>query len=198
MAEHADDRPASFKDKNGRDWIIDITYGSFARIKRMTGCDILNKIVTTKEELPDPETCELDKLPIASRLAFDDEYFVNILFACCARDAEAAGITDIDFGESLRAEHCTAARDVFLEQVRDFFRKKPGGEPAVELIEQMIGAIDKFRQAETRVVPVMQRRMKAIAADVDRRIEDEILKFEAELEVPTGGKLDSPSPVGSA
>jgi len=177
----------SFTDKNNKQWVIDITYGSLKRIKLLAGIDILRDIVPQEANLPeDPMTADIDELPIISRLGFDDELFVNVLFAVCERQATERGVSDVDFGESLRSEHCNAAREVFSDELKDFFQKKPGGKPAVMMIDQMREAIDKFRQAETRVEPAMRQQMVRIAEETDRKINEEIEKMRQES-IPPGG-----------
>lgn len=95
----------SFQDCKGRSWDVTITVATIKRVRSLAGVDLMEAI--------DGE--------IIDRMGADPVLLVNVLYAVCKPQADAAMLNDEDFGESMAGdaiEHATAA---LIEALIDFF-----------------------------------------------------------------------------
>lgn len=95
-----------FKDRQGREWTVELTLGSVRRIKNLVGVDLLD-IANEK---------------IFEGLANDPEQLVNVVFAACKPQAEKNNVTDIDFGEAMAGDTIAAATGALLEELVNFIQ----------------------------------------------------------------------------
>lgn len=114
----------SFKDVNGKDWIISISVGSIKRVRDLLGINLLDCI---KSNLID----DLKSDPIT---------LVDVLFCLCKEQADKAGISDINFGEAMAGDALEQATDAFLEELINFFPSQKR--------ELLAKAMEKVREAE--------------------------------------------------
>jgi hypothetical protein len=98
----------SFKDKSGRIWQIELTYGLMQQIKNDLGFDLL---AGNAED--------------SARLSFDIPSFINVLFLCCEDQAKEHGITDQDFGKLFASNVLKDAFEAFRAEHDDFFQFSP-------------------------------------------------------------------------
>jgi hypothetical protein len=102
----------TFKDKSGREWTLTINTNAIKRVRDLAKFDLL-KITEGREffaSLADPFT------------------LVNVLYTLCKPDADAAKITDEQFGEAMDGDSLEMASTVMLEELTDFFpsrQRKP-------------------------------------------------------------------------
>jgi len=98
----------TFADSKGREWHIDLTVGEIKRIRSRLGVDLL---------------CLLEgDPPLVNRLRDDLELILNLVYAAIEPQAEAAGVDDIEFGQSLDGPTAAAAIEAMWGAVLDFFR----------------------------------------------------------------------------
>ena len=114
----------SFKDVNGKDWIISINVGSIKRVRDLLGINLLDCI---KSNLID----DLKSDPIT---------LVDVLYCLVKEQADKAGISDINFGEAMAGDALEQATDAFLEELINFFPSQKRG--------LLAKAMDKVREAE--------------------------------------------------
>lgn len=133
-----------FKDSTGRSWEISMNINTVKRVKGLLGGVDLLKM----EETP-------EGTPLLTSLAVDIELLCDVIFACVKPQADAAGVTDVQFGEALGGEAILHARDAFFKELIDFF--------------QMLGRIELVRaiQAQETLISNVVKRAEAKVAAFD-------------------------------
>lgn len=94
-----------FTDSKKADWSLDLTIGSIRRVKQLTGVDLL-------DAKDGRVLVELAENPIQT---------VDVLYAIVQPQAQARGMNDEAFGESLDGDSLRAATDAFIEELVLFF-----------------------------------------------------------------------------
>jgi len=99
----------TFADNAGRTWTISLTIDAAKRVKSLLGVNLL----------------ELDagEPPLLTRLGTDVILLCDVIYALVKPQADAAGVTDEQFGSALGGEAVLAAQTAFYEELVDFFRK---------------------------------------------------------------------------
>ncbi len=152
----------TFTDSAGRTWTVTLTIDAAKRVRSLLGVNLLEL------DAGDP--------PLITRLGTDVILLCDVVFALVKPQADAAAVSDEQFGAALGGDVILAAQTVLYEEMVDFFRK--------------LGRRDlaKAAQAQKRVIDL------AVTA-VERRIGE--LDLEAEIEKTLGG-LSTSSPAPSA
>lgn len=86
----------------------------FRRIKGLLGIDLLN---------PSLPASASDSRTVVQVVLQDLEQFVNVAFLACEKQAAAAGVSDLQFGELLDDPTFLACRQAVLEEWEDFFAR---------------------------------------------------------------------------
>lgn len=97
----------SFVDDEGRSWLIAITAPDVKRIRQVLEIDLLGVLDGDQDVL--------------ERLVTDPVMLVDVLFLCCEEEAKGRGVSDVEFGRSLRGDAIDKATNAFLESLADFF-----------------------------------------------------------------------------
>ena len=127
----------TFTDNAGRSWTISLTIDAAKRVKSLLGVNLLEL------EQGDP--------PLLTRLGTDVILLCDVIFALVKPQADAAAVTDEQFGASLGGEAILSAHTAFYEELVDFFRKLGRGDlaRAVDAQKRMIDLA--VRRIETRI-----------------------------------------------
>jgi hypothetical protein len=96
-----------FKDSHGRSWLVPITVGTISDVRRALDVDLVDL-----------------GGEIFQRLQADPILLCNVLFCVCREQAEAAGISDEDFGRSMGGDAIDDATDALLEALINFFPRQ--------------------------------------------------------------------------
>ena len=96
---------ASFTDKSGKAWRLDLTVATIKRVRSLTDVDLLDD--NYGEVLVD--------------LGRDVIKLVDVLFAIVQPQATEADITDEQFGEALFGDAIDKATEAFIDSVIEFF-----------------------------------------------------------------------------
>jgi len=162
----------TFTDSAGRTWTVSLTLDSVKRVRDLLGVNLL--------ELDQGEP------PLLTRLGTDVILLCDVIFAILKPQADAAGVSDAEFGAALGGEVIMAAQKAFYEELVGFFRQLGRGDLA-------------------RAVEAQQRMILLAVAAVERRIEG--VDVEGEIEKTLGavsersesnrGSLSSNSPASS-
>lgn len=96
-----------FKDRNGREWEVDLNMTSAKAVKDATGVNVF-KLAE-------------DGLAGLKALGADVEALVNCVWVLCRAQAEKAGLTAVDFGEALAGQSIADAGEAFAGAFIDFF-----------------------------------------------------------------------------
>lgn len=97
---------SAFKDRNGRQWLIDINVGAIKRVRselKINLCSLID-----------------DGFKGLNELMSDPIQLVDVVFVLCQEQAKSAGILDTQFGESLSGESLQSMADAFFEAYVDF------------------------------------------------------------------------------
>ena len=127
----------TFVDSTGRTWTISLTVDTLKRVKSLLSVDL------TRPDDGDP--------PLHVRMFDDVCLLADVVFAAIKPQADAAGVTDEVFGQSLGGDAITAAAQAFLEEWTDFFRSRQRTD--------LVAMIQKYRT-------LMERGVKAVEAEV--------------------------------
>ena len=104
----------SFTDTTGRAWCVSVTVATVRRVKQLLNIDLLQ--------------VALDEGKLLTRLADDPVFLVDVLYAVCKDQADAAAITDEDFGRAMAGDVIGAATQALLESLADFFPRPQFGQ----------------------------------------------------------------------
>ena len=95
----------TFKDSEGREWIVGVTVDTVKRVRGTLDVDLL----------------EAASGDVFMRLASDPILLCDVLYVVCKPQADERQISDEDFGRSLNGDVIEKATDAFLEELIDFF-----------------------------------------------------------------------------
>jgi len=127
----------AFADNTGQQWTLELTIGAAKRVRRLVDVDLL----ALHEGDP----------PLLTRLELDLELLVNVIYAIVKPQADAAEVSDEQFGERLGGEAMLAAHGAFMEALADFFRGL-GRTYLVTAIEKQQALIDRaIQEADGRI-----------------------------------------------
>ena len=144
----------TFTDNAGKTWTVALTIDAAKRVKSLLGVNLL--------ALDEPLSAETSAKaePLITRLGTDVIMLCDVIYALVKLQADAAEVTDTEFGRALGGDAILAAQTAFYEELIDFFRK--------------LGRADLAKAVES------QRRMIELAV---QRIETRIERFDLEAAV---------------
>jgi hypothetical protein len=114
----------TFTDNAGRTWTVAISIDSIKRVKGLLSVNLLDAI----------------EGKLLERLVADPVLLCDILYVLCKPQADAAGVSDEDFGRAMAGDAIEAATTAFLEELADFF---PKGKR--ELLQKALGKLRKLQ-----------------------------------------------------
>jgi len=135
---------ATFRDTNGRDWHIALTVADIKRVQQLTGV-LLTSLVE-------------EKLVPLAELIGDPVRLVDTLYAIVQPQADAAGVTDEQFGRSLGGDSLEQAANAFVEGLLDFFpsRQRDLLKQLMQKQKELQNALAERSQAEIDALTVEQ------------------------------------------
>lgn len=95
----------SFNDSTGRAWSVQVNVAAIKRVRDLAGVDLLAVL-------------EGDLL---QRLSEDPVLLVDVIYALLRPQANAAGVSDVQFGEAMAGEAIDQATAALLEELVSFF-----------------------------------------------------------------------------
>lgn len=107
---------ASFKDKTGDLWTLEITYQDVLRVREVTEKNSGRRIDLLKPHEGSP--------PASALLASDLDMFCDVLHTLLETQLKAASLGMLDFVGRLGGQELCDANDAFLEAWTDFFQKR--------------------------------------------------------------------------
>lgn len=130
----------SFNDREGRAWQLTVDLPAAKRVRQATAFDVM--------------TADFEKL------SADPITLVDVIYCLCKQQADAAGITDEQFGRLLSSgDAINGATDALLEELSDFF---PTGRREVAK-----EALARLREVESKAMPLLLAEMKKIDVDAE-------------------------------
>jgi hypothetical protein len=152
-----------FKDLKKRDWTLDLTFGTYLRVKAASG----GKFV-----LIDPESL-IDGRGLGSILTCekptDYDLLWEVLWHLIEPQAIELGITAEEFGQAMAADCLVDAKLIFLEEWRDFFRRLQRPDQAA--------ALEKILQYQAKHLEIVQARLASPEMEeIDDRVQRALQK----------------------
>lgn len=128
----------AFTDTTGRTWAVDIHVQSLKRVRSLLGVDLLTVL---------DDGCQL-----LARLHDDPILLVDVLYAVCQPQAQAAGVCDEEFGRSMSGDALLQGTTALLESLSDFFPNARQRAVLKELLQKTQRVVDQLlTHAETTV-----------------------------------------------
>jgi len=97
----------TFTDNAGRTWTVAINVAAVKRVRGLLGVNLYGLID--------------DKFAGLAKLLADPCDLVDVLYVLCKDEADAKGVTDVDFGRAMAGDAIDHATDAFLAEFTDFF-----------------------------------------------------------------------------
>jgi len=139
-----------FKDRNGREWSIDLTIGAVARVRKESG---------KRFDLLDPSSA-VDGEKLSTVLDEDLAAVYEVLWHIVEPQAVAAGVTAEQFGEAMAADCIIAAQAALFAEWLDFFRDVQRPDLAT--------ALDMLMTARTRLAKAVAAKMATIDVEATK------------------------------
>ena len=117
----------TFKDNAGRVWTIAINVATLKRVKGLIKVDLL----------------EVLEGKLIERLMADPVLLVDVVYAVCKPEADAAGVTDEQFGQAMAGDAIELATTALLEELIDFFPSRRDRERAKKVLAMAWNMVDK-------------------------------------------------------
>lgn len=140
----------TFADRNGRQWQVDLTIGTVARVRKQSG---------KRFDLLDPSSV-VDGEKLSTVLDEDFATVYEVLWHIVEPQAMAAGITAEQFGEAMAADCIVAAQAALFAEWLDFFRDVQRPDLAM--------ALDMMATARTRLARAVAAKMAAIDVEATK------------------------------
>lgn len=176
----------TFKDSEGREWVVAINVGSVKRVRdllKLNGesIDLLNPMAG------DP--------PLITRLFTDLCLLIDVIYCLCRPQAQERKVSDEDFGTAMGGDAAAAAYEAFFGELVDFFQKAGRQEAAQVLTKHL----DLVRQQMKAAGEAFDRIADEAPGLIARAMEDETTATLQKLRVGPGSPSTSspPSPVES-
>lgn len=98
----------TFTDNAGRTWQLALNIGTVRQVKNLLGVNLAE--------------IHAGEPPLLTRLATDVVLLADVIFALVKSQADAQGVTDLDFAAAMGGDAITAAHDALMGELADFFR----------------------------------------------------------------------------
>ncbi|MEY3230424.1 MAG: hypothetical protein RL689_513 [Planctomycetota bacterium] len=93
-----------FKDNAGRTWTVDINVATLKRVRGLTGVDLMQIIEGT----------------LIEKLIRDPVLLCDVVYAVCKPEADAAKVSDEEFGKAMAGDAIEAATGALLDELISF------------------------------------------------------------------------------
>lgn len=100
----------TFKDNNGRQWQLELTFDSAKRVRDLLDVNLLAP--------------EQGQPPLLTKLGTDEILLCDVIYVLVKPQADEAGISDVQFGQALGGDAICNAVNAFYDELMDFFRKR--------------------------------------------------------------------------
>ena len=135
----------TFQDNAGRTWTVSVNVDAVKRVRSLLEVDLLEAV----------------EGKLIERLRDDPILLCDVLYVVCKPEADAAGVTDEQFGQGMAGDAIDHATAALLEELVGFFRKGRR--------ELLAKALERLSEVETKAIAVANQRLD------DPEIEEQIL-----------------------
>ena len=158
----------TFTDNTGRAWQIAINVDAVKRVKGLLGVDLM----------------EATEGRLLERLISEPILLCDLVYALCKPQADAAHVTDEDFGRAMAGDAIEAATGAMLEELVDFF---PSRRRAL-----LAKAVGKLRTLETMVLTAAENRLDS--PELETQLQQGVQAMLASAMPPSAGRPSGDSP----
>ena len=116
----------TFKDTEGRDWLVAINAGIATRLKKVLKIDLMDQV----------------GVGLLAQIVRDPIQLADVLFVVCHEQATTRQLDEVAFGSALSGDALESASVALREAVTDFF---PTSRPVIAK------ALRKMRETESRI-----------------------------------------------
>lgn len=165
---------ATFKDRNGRDWVIDCNVITMRRVNDRLKVNLLESISTK----------------LLQDLADDPGRLVDVLYVLCEEQCTAKSVTDEDFGYALVGEAIEKALDALVESLLDFF--PPRRSALLRKIWEKVLAAETQQEAMLRTKldgPIVSETIASLMATANREMDAALKAAVTKAERETDARL---------
>jgi len=124
----------TFTDNAGRTWSVSLNVDALKRVRSLCDVDLMNVVQ--------------DNGTLLARLADDPVLLCDVLYAVCREEAQAQGVTDVEFGRAMGGDAIAGAADALLQELVGFFPSPKRGVLA-RVLEKMRKYQDKAARTAT-------------------------------------------------
>jgi len=125
----------TFKDNADRTWTVAINVDCIKRVKNLLEVNLLEAV----------------EGKLVERLVGDPILLCDVLYAVCKPEADAQGVSDVEFGRAMAGDAIEHGTTALLEGLVDFFPQ-----PKRQVLAK---ALTKLRQLEAKAVDLAHRRL---------------------------------------
>jgi len=146
----------TFKDNASRSWSLALSIWTVKKVRDLLGVDLLDLGGSDKPG---------DGL--LYRLIADPVLLVDVLYVVCKDQADAAAVTDEQFGRAMGGDAIDAATKAFLEELADFTPSPRDRARARKVIETTWKMIDRVQDVlDARAEKELPAAMDALLAEM--------------------------------
>lgn len=148
-----------FKDREGHEWTLQMTVAQARQLKDRLSLDVFD-VQSLQQLAEDPFTA------------------ANVLYVLCEKQAQAAEISDEQFGERLAGDSFEEAITALLEEFVDFFPKRQR-----EVLKTILATLNKAKVeivalAESKIdSPAMEAALANLRTKAEAEIDAELAKL---------------------
>jgi hypothetical protein len=140
----------TFNDNAGRTWTVTINVDAFKRVKTLLGVNLMEAV----------------EGKLLERLVADPILLCDVIYAVCKPQADAANVTDVQFGQAMGGDAIDLATTALLEELCDFF---PQGRRT--LLRKALEKLQRFQTLAYKTAgerldsPEMEKKLQAILSN---------------------------------
>ena len=158
-----------FGDNSGRKWTVEINVGAIKRVRTLCGVDLLEMVSGGD---------------LAQKMSTDPVLLCDVLFALVKTAADAAAVTDEDFGRAMAGDAIEQATTAMLEELVDFFPSRRRG-----LLAKALG---KLRTLEQMILTAAETRLDS--GEIEKQMAKALQEFGEQSGSLQGSSDATPAP----
>ena len=162
----------TFTDNAARAWTIQVNVDALKRVKSLLDVDLMEAV--------DGKLLE--------RLLDEPVLLCDVIYALCKPQADAAGVSDEDFGRAMAGDAIDLATQALLEELVDFFPQRRRA--------LLTKVLDKLKKLDSLALATVTDRIEKI--DLDKVMSSAVAQLDNDLSALLAGKPSGPAPASSA
>ena len=162
----------TFTDNAARAWTIQVNVDALKRVKSLLDVDLMEAVDGK----------------LLQRMLDEPILLCDIIYALCKPQADAASVTDEDFGRAMAGDAIDNATQALLEELVDFFPQRRRA--------LLTKVLDKLKKLDSLALATVTDRIEKI--DLDKVMSSAVAQLDNDLSALLAGKPSGPAPGSSA